>query len=345
VGERGLLGVTVDPNFQSNQYVYVYYTATTPYVHNRVSRFTADGDAAVPGSEVVLLELDPLSPATNHNGGGLHFGPDGLLYIGVGENATGSNAQTVSNLLGKMLRIDAGGGIPTTNPFYGLATGVNRAIWAVGLRNPFTFAFEPLSGRMMINDVGAGAWEEINEGQSGANYGWPATEGPTSDARFVSPVFAYSHASGGCAISGGTFYPALPSQYPGEYAGDYLFADFCGGWIRQYDFASGVRADDFASGIVAPVDLRIGPEGSLYYLARGAGSGTGVVVRITFSGGEQPPAGRRAVPRARPRARLPEQRRPLPCVDVPAPGCAQPAPPQERPEPPAGARRAIRRPR
>lgn len=334
VGERGLLGVAIDPNYSSNRYVYVYYTATTPTVHNRVSRFTGTGDVAAPGSELVLLELDPLSAATNHNGGGLHFGPDGLLYIGAGENALGSNAQTLGNLLGKMLRIAPDGSIPATNPFYGATTGRNRAIWALGLRNPFTFAFEPFSGRMMINDVGQAAWEEVNEGQAGGNYGWPATEGPTSNPQFVSPLYAYPHTSGVCAISGGTFYPVLPSQYPPEYSGDYFFADFCAGWIRQYDFTDGIRAGDFASGIVAPVDLRIGFEGSLYYLARGAGSHTGVVVRIDFVGGD-PPAGPRAVRRS---VERPIQRRRVPCTDSQTPGCAA------APEPPAGSRRAVRRP-
>lgn len=341
-GERGLLGVAFDPNFPTNSFVYVYYTATTPVVHNRVSRFTADGDVAVPGSEVVLLELNQLTGATNHNGGALHFGPDGLLYIGVGENALGSNAQSLNNLLGKMLRIHPDGSIPATNPFYGTAAGANRAIWALGLRNPFTFAIEPLSGRMMINDVGQSAWEEINEGIPGANYGWPATEGPTVDGRFTSPLFAYPHGSGVCAISGGTFYPAHASQYPAGYAGDYFFSDFCGGWIRQYDFVTGIHAVDFASGIPSPVDLRVGPEGALYYLARGSGTNAGFVARIDFSGGL--PTGRRATLRQRRRVRAAERRRPVPCVDVPAPGCAVPSPPPGRPEPPPGARRAVRRP-
>src|SRR5688500_10745830 len=98
VGERGLLGVAFDPAFSTNQYVYVYYTATAPAIHNRISRFTANGDVAVAGSEVILLELDNLSSATNHNGGALAFGPDGKLYAAVGENANGANAQSFNNL-------------------------------------------------------------------------------------------------------------------------------------------------------------------------------------------------------------------------------------------------------
>src|SRR6185369_1049175 len=100
-GERGLLGIAFDPNFAANNFVYVYYTVSTTPRHNRVSRFTANGDVAVGGSELVLLDLNNLSTATNHNGGAIHFGPDGKLYIAVGENANGSNSQTLTNLLGK----------------------------------------------------------------------------------------------------------------------------------------------------------------------------------------------------------------------------------------------------
>jgi len=141
VGERGLLGVAFDPNFTANQYVYVYYTATTPAVHNRLSRFTASGDVALGNSEVAILDLENLSSATNHNGGATHFGPDGKLYVAVGENANAANAQSLSTRLGKILRINPDGSIPADNPFLSSTTGVNQAIWAIGLRNPFTFAF------------------------------------------------------------------------------------------------------------------------------------------------------------------------------------------------------------
>lgn len=137
-GERGLLGIAFDPDFASNQFIYLYYTATTPVLHNRVSRFTANGDVAVAGSEQVILDLNNLSGATNHNGGAMHFGEDGKLYIAVGENASPSNSQTLNNLLGKILRINSNGTLPADNPFYQQATGNNRAIWALGLRNPFT---------------------------------------------------------------------------------------------------------------------------------------------------------------------------------------------------------------
>jgi uncharacterized protein (TIGR03437 family) len=280
-GERGLLGVTFEPNFSTNNLIYVYYTVSTSPKHNRLSRFTANGDVVVPGSEQVLLELDNLSGATNHNGGAIHFGPDGKLYIGVGENATSSNAQTLSNLLGKVLRINADGSIPTDNPFFNTASGKNRAIWALGLRNPFTFAFQPGSGRLFINDVGESTWEEINDGIAGSNYGWPITEGPTSNPSFRSPLFAYGHGSSsttGCAIAGGAFYNPTTVQFPASYVGKYFFADLCSGWIRLFDPTAGT-ASAFASGISQPVDLKVAPDGSLYYLSIGSGS----VFRVQFS--------------------------------------------------------------
>jgi glucose/arabinose dehydrogenase len=275
-GERGLLGVAFDPNFATNHFVYVYYTATTPAIHNRVSRFTANGDVAVIGSERVLLNLENLS-ATNHNGGAIHFGSDGKLYIAVGENGNSTNAQLLTNRLGKILRINPDGSIPLDNPStftttngVGTTSGVNRAIWAIGLRNPFTFAVQPGTGDIFINDVGQVSWEEINEGIRGANYGWPATEGETTDPRFTTPLYAYNHTSA-CAIAGGAFYNPRTMQFPLNFVGKYFFADLCGGWIRRYDPVSGA-VNDFATEISGPVDLKVGPDGSLYYLARGTGS-------------------------------------------------------------------------
>ncbi len=269
VGERGLLGVAFDPGFLTNHFLYVYYTSPTPSIHNRVSRFTANGDVVASGSEIVLLDLDNLSSATNHNGGATHFGPDGKLYIAVGENANGANSQTLSNLLGKILRINANGTIPTDNPFYNQAIGNNRAIWALGLRNPFTFTFQNGTGRMFINDVGENTWEEINDGLIGSNYGWPTTEGETTDARFVSPLFVYGHGTGptvGCAITGGAFYNPGTVRFSG-YTGKYFFADNCGGWIRTYDPAADTAAG-FATGAGGVVDLFVSDSGKLYYLNR-----------------------------------------------------------------------------
>lgn len=281
-GERGLLGVAFDPNFATNHYVYVYYTVPTSPEHNRVSRFTASGDVAVPGSEAQILNLDNLSSATNHNGGAIHFGTDGKLYIGVGENANGSNSQSLTTLLGKLLRINPDGTIPTDNPFYTQTTGVDRAIWALGLRNPFTFAIQPGTGQIFINDVGANTWEEIDKGSAGANYGWPATEGPTSNPAYVSPIFAYGHGSGdqrGIAITGGTFYNPPTPNFPNAYVGNYFYEDLGNGWIRLLN-TSTHTSSLFATNVASqPVDLEVGPDGALYYLAHGAGG----VYRISYS--------------------------------------------------------------
>ncbi|HEU4796332.1 MAG TPA: PQQ-dependent sugar dehydrogenase [Pyrinomonadaceae bacterium] len=287
-GERGLLGIAFDPLFALNNFVYVYYTVPSTPRHNRVSRFSANGDVAASGSETVILELDNLTNATNHNGGAIHFGPDGKLYVAVGENATTSNAETLSNRLGKMLRINSDGTIPNDNPFFNVATGANRSIWALGLRNPFTFAFQPGTGRLFINDVGAGTWEEINEGIAGSNYGWPDSEGPTANPSFRSPLFAYAHggtATTGCAIAGGAFYNPLNVQFPASFFNKYFFADLCSGWIRTFDPATGTAAG-FATGIVQPVDLKVGTDGSLYYLS--INGLNGLLSRVRFNSGVTP---------------------------------------------------------
>lgn len=286
-GERGLLGIAFDPNFASNNFLYVYYTVPGSPPHNRVSRFTANGDVVATGSEVQILNLENLS-ATNHNGGAIHFGPDGKLYVATGENAVMANSQALNNRLGKILRINSDGTIPTDNPFFNTATGANRSIWALGLRNPFTFAFQPGTTRMFINDVGAGTWEEINDGLAGSNYGWSNCEGNCSppNPNFRNPLFQYGHGSSattGCAIAGGAFYNPTTVQFPLSYFGKYFFADLCSGWIRLMDPATNT-ATDFASGISNPVDLQVASDGSLYYLARGSSS----LFRVQFNGTPTP---------------------------------------------------------
>lgn len=291
-GERGLLGVAFDPNYATNRFVYVYYTATTPAIHNRVSRFTANSaneDVALAGSEVILLDLENLS-ATNHNGGAIHFGPDGKLYIATGENAVPSNSQSLANRLGKILRINSDGTIPADNPtafpnIIGSPTGLNRAIWAVGLRNPFTFTFQPGTGRMHINDVGQNTWEEINVGVAGANYGWPTCEGTCGTAGMTTPLYQYSSAvAAPCAITGGAFYNPTTQTFPAQYIGKYFFADFCAGWIKTIDplFPPATdQAVDAFTNISLPVDIQVASDGSLYYLARGASA----VFRVQYNGG------------------------------------------------------------
>lgn len=282
-GERGLVGVAFDPAFETNKFVYVFYTATTPTIHNRVSRFTANGNVAVPGSEVVLLNLPPVT-AKIHNGGAIHFGNDGKLYVAVGDNANGDNAQSLGNPFGKILRINRDGSIPSDNPFYTRTTGLNRAIWALGLRNPYTTAFQRSTGRLFINDVGQARWEEINPGRAGANYGWPLAEGMSSNLAFTNPVYAYSHDGDQCAIAGGAFYEPDVLAFPSGNYGKYFFADYCAGWIRRLNPETGAVVG-FATGLGTLVDVKVGQDGALYYLTRSPGN----VGRITYATAAQPP--------------------------------------------------------
>jgi glucose/arabinose dehydrogenase len=281
VGERGLLGVAFDPHLTLNHYIYLYYTVPGTPSHNRVVRFTANGDVVLPGSRVILLELDALSTATSHNGGALHFGPDGNLYVAVGDNAKGSNSQNLNNLLGKILRIAPDGTIPPDNPFV-QSTTARHEIWALGLRNPFTFAFRGTTNLMYINDVGQSTWEEIDLGQAGANYGWPATEGPTTNPAYKSPVYYYGHDEG-CAITGGAFYSPSTPNFPSSYIGKYFFGDYCSGFIRMLNPATN-QATAFITGASQPVDIQVGDDGSFYYLARGTSS----VMKVSYSANLSP---------------------------------------------------------
>ena len=279
-GETGLTGITLDPDFATNHFVYVYYTVQGTPMHNRVSRFVADGDVALTSGgsavETPLLDLDPLT-TTSHVSGALRFGVDGMLYVSVGDNLTSASSQSLGTTFGKILRIGKDGSIPADNPYADTATGANRAIWATGLRNPFTFAVQPVTGRTFVNDVGQDTWEEIDELVKGGNYGWPTTEGPTTDPAFVGPTYSYPHVGDGvtgCAITGGTFYDPTTATFPSDYVGDYFFADYCGGWIKSYDPTTNT-VSDFASGVAAqPIDLQVGPDGDLYYLSRGESSVT-----------------------------------------------------------------------
>ena len=163
--------------------------------------------------------------------------------------------------------------IPSDNPFCTTAGTLRCAVWSYGLRNPYTFAVQPGTGRIHINDVGQSTWEEINLGVAGANYGWPATEGPTTTAGVTAPLFAYKHPPAtpatagfftGCAITGGAFYPGS-GPFPAAYRGSYFFADYCSQWVGRLDPVNGAA---YAFGAVggSPVDLRVGIDGALYVL-------------------------------------------------------------------------------
>ncbi len=264
--EMGLLGLAFHPDYAANGYFYVYYTRDPgPGLdRSRVSRFTvssADPNVADPGSEVVLLEFE--QPYSNHNGGDLHFGPSGFLHIAVGDGGSGGdpldNSQTTTTLLGKMLRIDvdtpaaAGTGpdcdmSPHTNysipPGNAFGDGVGGAgcdeIFVLGVRNPWRFAFDSLTGGMWIADVGQRDFEEINylpPGNSGGiNLGWRCFEGDAPynpggcNRVYLPPVHTYSHATAGCSVTGGRVYRGARSPH---LQGQYFFTDFCQGSIRS----------------------------------------------------------------------------------------------------------------
>ena len=205
----------------------------------------------------------------------------------------------MTTLQGKLLRLNPDGSIPDDNPFYRAARDKYRAIWALGLRNPFTFAVQPDTGRILINDVGQGTWEEVNEGVAGANYGWPLTEGPTSDPRFRGPIHHYPVAS----IAGGAFCPSGPTAgFPSQYQGKYFFMDFVKGWINVLDPDSPRNVESFAAGLTRPVDLAFSPDGALYVLLRDAWvvdgnfrPGTGSLLKIRPQAGHATPVKDRIV--------------------------------------------------
>jgi glucose/arabinose dehydrogenase len=333
-GERGLLGIAFDPDFADNHFVYLYYTNPGPGgapwatgEHNQLSRFTVDDtDPLSPTftNEAPILDWDNLSAATNHNGGAIHFGLDGMLYADAGDNVqtfvgpdgnTYRVSQTLDNLLGKQLRINVsafnagvatrddttvGDLIPADNPFVGTATGIDQLIYALGLRNPYTFAVEPVTGTILINDVGENTWEEIDQSVAGGNYGWSGgdTDGfghPPPDfapGTYQEPLLAYSHAGppGGIAIVGGTFYDPPTVQFPADYVGKYFYSDLGGSWIRVFDPANpGSPANPdtsspFADGTPGSmIDLKVDAAGNLYYLVRGPEGGA--VYEISFTGG------------------------------------------------------------
>lgn len=282
--ERGLSGIAFDPGFATNGFVYLYYTVLNGVpgasTHNRVIRVTADPsnpDRVLNGSQITLLDLDAIaSDQAIHMGGGMFF-REGKLYIGTGEAGVGSRSQSLTSLMGKILRINPDGSIPSDNPYYSATTGNFRAIYALGLRNPFSFDVQPGSGLVYINDVGghSGSYEEINPLIAGANYGWPDRAGfsPVGQTIYQNPVHAYppgGHNSG-YAICGGVFYnPATtgPGRFPDLYTGLYFFGDYVNRWIRTFNPATS-EVTQFSTDHHRPLAFRINATGAFYMLTRG----------------------------------------------------------------------------
>lgn len=283
--EQGLLSLAFPPDYAQSGFFYVWYTGSGGAT--RLSRFhvdDADPNLADTGSEQILLELD--QPFGNHNGGRLQFGPDGYLYLGIGDGGSGGDpmghGQNPDTLLGSLIRIDvdpAHGGyaVPEDNPFVG-GPGADE-IWAIGLRNPWRISFDRQTGQLYIADVGQNSVEEINvqpaTGGGGRNYGWNTMEGSAcftdpdcATAGLTTPVAEYPHALG-CSVTGGEVYRG--NAYP-DLQGVYLYGDFCSGTIWGLEQVGG----DWEDRVLASTDFRIstfgqGEDGSLYLAHRGGG--------------------------------------------------------------------------
>ena len=281
--EEGLLGLAFDPEYRENGHFYVYYSATPR--RSVVSRFTVsanDPEIADPGSELVIMEVP--QPFENHNGGQLAFGPDGYLYIGLGDGGSGGDpqghGQDTGTLLGSILRVDVsaaapgdGYRVPPDNPLVGEA-GVREEIWAYGLRNPWRFSFDG-SGRLWAGDVGQGNWEEVDIIRSGGNYGWNCFEGSHVFSACATrpvehPVWEYDHSSGDCSITGGHIYEGrgVPSLL-----GAYLYADYCSGrvWALRHDGANVTEQSLLVDSDLLIVSFGRDSAGNLYLLSRDEG--------------------------------------------------------------------------
>ena len=259
-GERGLLGLAFHPSFATNGFFYVNYTDRDG--DTRIERYHAAprADVAEAGSGTLVLSID--QPFSNHNGGMLLFGPDGMLWIGTGDGGSGGdpqgNGQNRNTLLGKMLRIDVNGGspyaIPANNPFVGQA-GSRGEIWATGLRNPWRYAFDRVDGMLYIADVGQNRWEEIHAvpaTRAGVNYGWKIMEGrhcfgsgACNQSGLDIPVLEYGRAEG-CSITGGFVYRG--AAIPGI-RGHYFYSDYCTGFLKSFRLVNGAAAQQQTWGV------------------------------------------------------------------------------------------------
>lgn len=253
-GELGLLGLAFHPDYKNNGYFYVNYTTSDP-LRSIIARYTVHSknrNSANKKSEHILFQLN--QPYSNHNGGQLAFGPDGYLYIAFGDGGSGgdphNNGQSKSSFLGKILRIDVNCAsdsknycIPSENPFTGNTQGYKEEIYAYGLRNPWRFCFDPVTGWMWAGDVGQNSWEEIDIIEKGENYGWRIMEGnhcynPSSDcdtSGLTLPIWEYGHDEhGNCSITGGYVYRGTKHS---ELYGKYIYGDYCSGriWALSYD--------------------------------------------------------------------------------------------------------------
>ena len=255
-GERGLLGLAFHPDYASNGYFYVNYTNTSGNTVISSFHVTGDPDVADSGSEVILKTIS--QDFSNHNGGCVKFGPDGMLYVGMGDGGSGGDpnnrSQNGNSLLGKMLRLDVDNApdyIPADNPFVSDGSTLDE-IWALGMRNPWKFSFDRQTGDLWIADVGQNAWEEIDfepaASGGGYNYGWRCYEGNASyntsgcgsASNYDFPIWAFSHSGGACSVTGGFVYRGC--EVP-QYDGLYFYADYCADWIKVFRESGGTAVD------------------------------------------------------------------------------------------------------
>ncbi len=280
-GEQGLLSMAFHPDFATNGYIYVYHTDLGG--SSRVTRYAASGDAADPNSGLAIMTI--AQPFSNHNGGQLTFGADGMLYVALGDGGSGGdplgNGQNTATLLGSLLRIDVDNpdpgmnyGIPADNPFAGNASARGE-IWIYGLRNPWRFAFDGTDGLLYVADVGQSSFEEVtvvNAAAGGSNFGWNVMEGMScfnaatcDQSGFVLPVLQYDNTGLNCSITGGYVYRG--SAITGL-QGHYFYSDFCGGFLRSFRFDAGAVADERDWELVAGSVTSFGEDvaGELYML-------------------------------------------------------------------------------
>ncbi len=267
-GDRGLIGIAFDPDYLNNHWVYFWYTSSGD-LHNRLVRFNASGDIGTDGP-VVLFET--MSPSQElHVGGGMSFGPDGKLYLGIGDNGYPPNAQDLSVPFGKILRINKDGSAPADNPFVN-TPGALSQVYAMGVRNPWRLQFDSASGRIFIGDVGNETWEEVNKIEKGKNYGWPIVEGmctlsAAECAKYTNPIYTYNHDGQSSAVTGGPVYHG--SMFPDTYKGKYFVGDYARGFIRTLTLdanGNSTGVQDFDTNAGSVVDMREAFDGSLYYL-------------------------------------------------------------------------------
>ena len=282
-GERGVIGLAIDPDHDHNGHVWIFYSTERPPFRNRLSRFREVGGQLV--EETIVLETPDLENDI-HNGGCLRFAGDKTLFLSTGDDFLfAETSQDPFDLRGKILHINRDGSPAPGNPYLDGEHGDPR-VWAIGLRNPWRFNLQPESETLFIGDVGGGAWEELNLGVPGGNYGWPILEGPEPEGveGMVYPVYAYRHTSElGHAIIGGDHAPAI--NFPVQYEGNYFFGDVVTREIFRMvldEASQPVSTEVFASDTFGgPVDIQFGPDGALYYIAfRG-----GRLSRISFAGG------------------------------------------------------------